>query len=106
MWYRTRVQTIFQDAASSLNPRMRIKEIVSEPFVVHCKWLSKKEILARTQEMLRLVGLGPATLKMFPHELSGGQKQRVAIARAIILEPSFVILDPYPPWTYLYGRKF
>jgi oligopeptide transport system ATP-binding protein len=92
-WYRTRVQTVFQDAASSLNPRMRIRDIVGEPLLVHRKSLSKEEIVAKTKEILRLVGLGPASLNMFPHELSGGQKQRVAIARAIVLEPSLIILD-------------
>jgi oligopeptide/dipeptide ABC transporter ATP-binding protein len=94
MWYRSRVQTIFQDAASSLNPRMRIKEIVSEPLEVQRgKVMSKDAIRARTEEILGKVGLGPANLPKYPHELSGGQKQRVAIARAIILEPSLVILD-------------
>jgi oligopeptide transport system ATP-binding protein len=94
MWYRSRVQTIFQDAASSLNPRMRIKEIVSEPLEVQkSKVLSKKAIYARTEEILSNVGLGAVNLPKYPHELSGGQKQRVAIARAIILEPSLVILD-------------
>jgi oligopeptide/dipeptide ABC transporter ATP-binding protein len=94
MWYRSSVQTIFQDAASSLNPRMRIKDIVSEPLKVQRgKELSKNDIHARTEEILGRVGLGSDNLYKYPHELSGGQKQRVAIAIAIILEPSLVILD-------------
>lgn len=94
MWYRSCVQTIFQDAASSLNPRMRLRDIVSEPLEVQKgKVLSKNAIYARTEEILGKVGLGPDNLCKYPHELSGGQKQRVAIAYAIILEPSLVILD-------------
>jgi peptide/nickel transport system ATP-binding protein len=94
MWYRNNIQTIFQDAASSLNPRMRIHDIVSEPLEVQKgKLLSKKDIHARTEEILGKVGLGQDCLHKYPHELSGGQKQRVAIAYAIILEPSLVILD-------------
>lgn len=93
MWYRSRVQAVFQDAASSLNPRMRIANIVSEPIEVQRNTLAKEAIRARTEEMIRLVGLSPAVLRMYPHELSGGQKQRVAIARAVVLEPSLVILD-------------
>ncbi len=94
IWYRSRVQTIFQDAASSLNPRMRVSEIVSEPIEVqHRRSLSNSTIRAKTKEILNLVGLGPVNLSKYPHELSGGQKQRVAIARAIVLEPSLVILD-------------
>jgi len=93
-WYRSRVQTIFQDAASSLNPRMRIGDIVAEPMLVQRdNTQSKKEIRIRVEEILGLVGLGPANIMNYPHELSGGQKQRVAIARAIVLEPSLVILD-------------
>jgi oligopeptide transport system ATP-binding protein len=93
-WYRRSVQTIFQDAASSLNPRMRIQDIVSEPMEVQLKGMRlKNTIRERAEEILRLVGLGSANLRKYPHELSGGQKQRVAIARAIILEPSLIILD-------------
>ena len=93
-WYRNNVQTIFQDAASSLNPRMRIKDIVSEPLdIQRGKELTKIDILAKTEETLSRVGLGADILHKYPHELSGGQKQRVAIAIAIILEPSLVILD-------------
>jgi oligopeptide/dipeptide ABC transporter ATP-binding protein len=94
MWYRNNIQTIFQDAASSLNPRMRIQDIVNEPLEVQKgKLLSKKDIHARTEEILGKVGLGQDCLHKYPHELSGGQKQRVAIAYAVILEPSLVILD-------------
>lgn len=92
-WYRTRVQAVFQDAASSLDPRMRIRSLISEPLEVQQKEKSKETILAKTEEMVRLVGLTPDRLNMFPHELSGGQKQRVAIARAMTVEPSLVILD-------------
>ena len=93
MWYRTRVQAVFQDVSSSFNPRMRNGNIVSEPMEVQPLKASKKAIKERTEEIMRLVGLTPDSLKMYPHELSGGQKQRVAIARAMVLEPSLVILD-------------
>jgi oligopeptide/dipeptide ABC transporter ATP-binding protein len=94
MWYRSEIQTVFQDAGSSLSPRMRIKDIVSEPLKVHHgKKLSSIEITVKTEKILRNVGLGANVLNKFPHELSGGQKQRVAIARAMVLGPSLVILD-------------
>ena len=92
-WYRTRVQAVFQDAGSSLDPRMRVREIVAEPLKVHARELSRKEWKLKTEEALHKVGLGEEILDRYPHELSGGQKQRVAIARALILEPSLVILD-------------
>jgi len=94
LWYRSRLQTVFQDAASSLSPRMRIREIVSEPLEVHnASKLPRSAIQKKAEEVLYNVGLGANILSKYPHELSGGQKQRVAIARAIILEPELVILD-------------
>jgi len=94
LWYRTRLQTVFQDAAASLSPRMRIKEIVAEPLEVQKRGLSKNELEEKTKDILRLVGLSAShVMNNFPHELSGGQKQRVAIARALILNPSFIVLD-------------
>jgi oligopeptide transport system ATP-binding protein len=95
--YRTRVQAVFQDASGSLNPRMRIGDIVGEPIEIQREakrnTFIQSEIREKTEEMLRLVGLSPRVMKNYPHELSGGQKQRVAIARAMILNPSLVILD-------------
>lgn len=95
--YRTRVQAVFQDASSSLNPRMRIRDIVGEPLEIQQaskhNTLSRNEIRDKTEEMLHLVGLSRIVMNNYPHELSGGQKQRVAIARAMILNPSLVILD-------------
>jgi oligopeptide/dipeptide ABC transporter ATP-binding protein len=93
MWYRTRVCAVFQDAAGSLNPRMRIRDLVAEPMEVQQADIPRKVVDAKTEEMLQLVGLGSAVMNNYPHELSGGQKQRVAIARAMILRPSLVILD-------------
>jgi oligopeptide/dipeptide ABC transporter ATP-binding protein len=95
--YRTRVQAVFQDASSSLNPRMRIRDIVGEPLEIQQaskhNTLPRNEIRDKTEEMLHLVGLSRIVMNNYPHELSGGQKQRVAIARAMILNPSLVILD-------------
>ena len=92
-WYRTRVCAVFQDAAGSLNPRMRIRDIVAEPIEVQQADMPRRVVDAKTEEMLQLVGLDSGVMNNYPHELSGGQKQRVAIARAMILRPSLVILD-------------
>ena len=89
-WYRSHVQTVFQDAGSSLNPRMRIGNIVSEPIKVQSKKTPDKQaVREQVEAILKLVGLGSANMSKYPHELSGGQKQRVAIARAMVREPSF-----------------
>jgi peptide/nickel transport system ATP-binding protein len=91
---RKRVQIIFQDPYSSLNPRMRIGKAVSQPLEIHklATGSSKKE---RTLEALTEVGLAPPErfFNLYPHQLSGGQRQRVAIARSIITRPSFVVAD-------------
>ena len=93
MWYRRRVQPVFQDASSSLDPNMRIGDIVAEPLEIQEPHLSRAAVRTKAAEMLRLVGLGHQDMRKYPHELSGGQKQRVAIARALILGPSLVVLD-------------
>jgi oligopeptide transport system ATP-binding protein len=89
---RKNVQIIFQDPFASLNPRMRIAEIISEPLVIHT--LAKgKELEERTAALLNKVGLPADALRRYPHEFSGGQRQRVGIARALASTPSFIVAD-------------
>jgi oligopeptide transport system ATP-binding protein len=89
---RRHMQMIFQDPYSSLNPRMRAREIVDEPLVIH-KLGTKAERAARVADLFRMVGLDPAHLERYPHEFSGGQRQRIGLARALALEPKFIIAD-------------
>jgi peptide/nickel transport system ATP-binding protein len=90
---RSKLQMIFQDPYASLNPRMRVRDILGEALQVHGQAKGKEATALRIAELLRLVGLPPEHAARYPHEFSGGQRQRIGVARALSVRPEFIVAD-------------
>lgn len=91
--YRTKMQMVFQDPYASLNPRMRVRDILEEPVRFHFPSLKGAEIKRRVAEVMEQVGVSPNWGVRFPHEFSGGQRQRISLARALVVDPEFIAAD-------------
>ena len=90
---RRQMQMVYQDPFGSLNPRMKVRDLIGEPLVVHGMAQDRKAYRRRVDELIELVGLLPEMADRYPHEFSGGQRQRIGIARALALEPSLILCD-------------
>jgi ABC-type glutathione transport system ATPase component len=90
---RREMQIIFQDPFSSLDPRMRIEDLIAEPLIIHGEGKASGGANAKVAELLRAVGLDASAMRRYPHEFSGGQRQRIVIARALALRPKFIVCD-------------
>lgn len=91
--FRRSVQMVYQDPFGSLNPRMKVRDIVAEPLEIHGMAGDRAAVRARVGELLEMVGLLPYMADRYPHEFSGGQRQRIGIARALALKPGVIVCD-------------